>query len=1002
MAQKAFAIGDFVVNDEEGLEKDNATIHSALQGGVGLPQVAAELSALHGRWPVFAAVRRPGHRLTLMTRFRESTSPSRYTQRRDLLAELNPEDEEAVRLVVADQLPPEGLLAAFGPWDIYEDDDGDWHVRDVLDTIEADLSGAVHFEDGEEDRQRAIVIEEESMNYVVITSWETGLAGWTTVGFATYEASTVQAKYGVQSLHCISDAAADYAYSLTIAEADGGETWTASCWVYLVSGDFKLTIQENAGGWSDKASANADTSLLNQWQRVIVTTTLTGGVTDGRIKLGPNATAASEFYVDGVQFEEKGYATTYIDGSLGPGYTWSGAAHASTSTRAATEFNLDDEVSLISEEDTLSFRVVFQAPYAATGTWPLLGNNFIFGARGANDENRISLTFDSTDDKFSVYINGGYRIDSTAQTFIAGDLIELLVTLDFGNDSYALYVDGDAEGTSSAALSVPTLTQWNLGSTVTVTNCSNLTISEYTVWDRALTADEADTMCDNLTVAGRARHVDVICEAAQPLVIGDKVTGKGTVGTLAVDGDVRWRYRDGDVHFWRVYDDTWNHVIDVDSDDDVYPVIRITPGTAKTVGYNYKRWAPIVWKADSSAFNYPTLLGPIDTTGLVPAKMQADGDDWRVFVDGIEVDRWFGGASGAAGGPNHATTKTWINLDFQAKLDMTLKTAIAGAGGITEIELNEDITNLPSSGILLIGTEAFTYTDKNVADQKVTGITRDAKGTAQAAHAVDADVYWIQHDAWILYGNAAATAPTTNDDYKPVFELDTSTNASWVYQEFGEDDGLRGGNWVQQTVEGAPEFYGGNRGAAADPWIELGILNQIFTASGALYLYNPCGITNANFTNGEKYGMIVLWFGDIESSTTGGSWTTEYEIPTLTADNTWEAWSRNEALTSGSRYVRIVLDGGSAGYPYYLEAADCTITLGPDTPTHTINSEQTMYPLECTITNETTGDMIELTVMIDLDETLEVDTDEKTITYLADGSRQMQALTLVGGCGVAG
>jgi hypothetical protein len=48
------------------------------------------------------------------------------------------------------------------------------------------------------------------------------------------------------------------------------------------------------------------------------------------------------YYVDALQVEEKGYATTYCDGSLGVGYSWSGTAHASTSTRLDSYLDLSN------------------------------------------------------------------------------------------------------------------------------------------------------------------------------------------------------------------------------------------------------------------------------------------------------------------------------------------------------------------------------------------------------------------------------------------------------------------------------------------------------------------------------------------------------------------------------------------------------------------------------------------------------------------------------------
>jgi hypothetical protein len=50
----------------------------------------------------------------------------------------------------------------------------------------------------------------------------------------------------------------------------------------------------------------------------------------------PDHLSQGNLLVDAFQVEQKPYATTYCDGDLGDGYTWSGAPHASTSTRAET------------------------------------------------------------------------------------------------------------------------------------------------------------------------------------------------------------------------------------------------------------------------------------------------------------------------------------------------------------------------------------------------------------------------------------------------------------------------------------------------------------------------------------------------------------------------------------------------------------------------------------------------------------------------------------------
>jgi len=240
-----------------------------------------------------------------------------------------------------------------------------------------------------------------------------------------------------------------------------------------------------------------------------------------------------------------------------------------------------------------------------------------------------------------------------------------------------------------------------------------------------------------------------------------------------------------------------------------------------------------------------------------------------------------------------------------------------------------------------------------------------------------------------------------DDDYAATFELDHSTNTSWVYEEFGEDDGLRPGAWSKAHVAGSStRFYTANRGTDADPWEEIGIRQYLLpTASGRWSVYNPCGITAANFTNGEKYAEVVSVFdARIQSSSDGSSWADEYDIPDPSSASTWESWSRNETLASGSKYVGLFHLMNDYAQSYYVEAADCTLTLNSsNTPTLSIGSEQGNYELDVTITNNTTGDAIEVVFSMGLNEELEIDTAEKTVTYLEDDSSQFQALTLVGG-----
>jgi hypothetical protein len=580
---------------------------------------------------------------------------------------------------------------------------------------------------------------------------------------------------------------------------------------------------------------------------------------------------------------------------------------------------------------------------------------------------------------------------------------------------------------------------------------------------------------------GNARHLDVVTEIADPLMEGGKRT-MDLVATLAVDDEVRWRSRDGDFWHWDVTSSGDQETVIVDTEDEVYPVLYITPKASKTSGFLYKSWVPIVWKSDA-ATGYQTKLGEMDTAALVEtattttldgavlagettisltdassfptvgmayitdavngdeqiswtgksgndltgctrglggtgdvnhsdldpiavSKMLANGDDLRVYDVATEIDRWILD-------PDTATTDVWVVLDYEGAQNTTLDGAMLIGDTVTTLDAGTDISGFPNEGILLIDSEAFTYRGKNDTDRQFLNVTRAVKGTSAAGHADEATVYWIQHDIWVFYGDQTLGAPSTDDTAMPIVELDTSSNDSWVYEEFGDNGLNRAGRWIFEVVSGSEEKvlqYTGNQGASANPWAELGInipgdaLGYAVDAEGRIYLYCVCGITNANFTNGEyrSAGTIVnnaLHEWEVISSIDGITWTVEYTIPDP-ANTNWAAWNRDEALASGSKYVALNLDRSSSANVenLFLEAADCTLTLDTTyTPDATIGSEQNNYPLDCTIANTATGKSIRLQATLDVDDVLEVDTDAKTIINLTEGENLFGALTQIGG-----
>lgn len=517
--------------------------------------------------------------------------------------------------------------------------------------------------------------------------------------------------------------------------------------------------------------------------------------------------------------------------------------------------------------------------------------------------------------------------------------------------------------------------------------------------DLALWFDPEDETPKRLQVsdsdgATNKRYIFAICEELKEVPFS---AGLHFVVSLKVHGDIRFRRLLPSSDSWSVTATGQTQVIANNGETDAYLRMVVKPTSAKTgtfEGYAKKRFITVLWSPTSAINSYPTDIvdNAFDSaTEVSGGDMQADGDDLRVYVNGVEVDRWLDDI-------NTNNTSVWVNLDWSGDIPLILN----GAHDIsqTTFYIDWDISNMPSEGIILIDSELVTYTGKNNQEKKFTGCTRGAKGSTAATHTNGTTVYWVQHEIWLLYGNSALSAPDTDDNYKPMFELATSLNTTWDYDNFLEDDGLRTGSWIF-ALTSPISSYGGDHGANADPWVEIGLeANGRRPSSGhwgRVYIYNPAGITNANFQNGEKYidDELNEWgTAKIESSPDGSNWGVEYIIPVPTTKETWQAWSDNTVLTSGSKYVGFWME--NMDEDAWLECADVTLTI-TDPFTHTIGSEIANYQLAFTLTNNTTGDAIKIDFPLLVDEELEIDTDEKTVVYLTENSNQFQALTLVGG-----
>lgn len=208
----------------------------------------------------------------------------------------------------------------------------------------------------------AVTVEEGTKNFVTNPQAGSGdTTGWTVFGANTHEQVTFDAEgvtldglpdgvtTGIKITYQNHIALVTAVILLTAAAYKG------SMYFYIPSGwsgagiDF---LQNGFAGSSGETTDPLDMSLRDQWQRMT-----TGPITPVAGDLSGNALnatasgaapAAGDFiYVTAGLVEQKDYATSYCDGSLGIGYSWDGTAHASTSQRSVGTVELDNSDGLL-------------------------------------------------------------------------------------------------------------------------------------------------------------------------------------------------------------------------------------------------------------------------------------------------------------------------------------------------------------------------------------------------------------------------------------------------------------------------------------------------------------------------------------------------------------------------------------------------------------------------------------------------------------------------------
>lgn len=351
----------------------------------------------------------------------------------------------------------------------------------------ATTSGALHQEAGRWLGTRALRVEGAGENLfkdpvcgydATLSLWSDWSGGGT---FASSRSTSFPALYSdyIGLLNNSGEAGVGYFYqTITVAavyhtltarvrRSDGAPVTAADCRLRFNTGQATPTYTSLGGGWY----------LLKH----------TGVVTAGARQFGIHPQAGRSVYVNGIQLEVSGCATSFIWWGAGIGY---GGSVTTTSTRTATQVNLDTYARLLSGNTTWSVGLWVQMPYDWDANWPQQYNYLFQVYEDAN--NHSNIHYDATANKIrAYYVEGGVAVYSEYELqFAAGDWVHTVYNVNTGGN-LELFVDGVLRDTDDlSARSNITPTEMNLGTSFAGTSVAHATYCEFVIFDKVLTTTE--------------------------------------------------------------------------------------------------------------------------------------------------------------------------------------------------------------------------------------------------------------------------------------------------------------------------------------------------------------------------------------------------------------------------------------------------------------------------------------------------------------------------------
>ena len=175
---------------------------------------------------------------------------------------------------------------------------------------------------------------------------------------ATENTTAPYSKYATSSARLVNTSGDSRGYVTSINPANTN-THTLSAYVYdgttgNVGGTVSATVAKLVFNGS-VVTPSAYTDMGGGWWRLSYSAATANSAGD----YGVQALSGKTIYVDGVQLEEKTYMTSYADGSMGTGYSWTGTTNESSSTRSQPSLIYPSTNNISGAKGTVSLWVKF-------------------------------------------------------------------------------------------------------------------------------------------------------------------------------------------------------------------------------------------------------------------------------------------------------------------------------------------------------------------------------------------------------------------------------------------------------------------------------------------------------------------------------------------------------------------------------------------------------------------------------------------------------------------